>query len=254
MTEADSATLDLTIFVPCYNESDGIRQVLAELADCLKQTGVRYEILVIDDHSSDDSVARVREFAERNPQVELRLFVNDLNRGISHNYTDASLLGRGEYFCRIGGHFQDRRDSILPLIEHLGKADMVIGYLAHDGRTTFRRALSRLFTAVVNLASGYKIRYYLGVAIFRRSLVVRWHSYRHQAFQADMITRILDEGHSYVQVPIRAHQRPLGRSRAITVKNFLSVTFCLADMLGRRLLKTPHRVRVQRAAQLLEER
>ena len=231
--------MDLTIFIPCYNEAGAIRLVLAELADCLRPTGIRYEIIVIDDRSSDDSPAIVRRFAADHPQVAVRLVIGEANRGISHNYTNAAFLGTGEFFCRFGGHFQDRRDAILPLVEHLGEADMIIGYLAHDRRTLFRRTLSRLFTGLVNLVSGYRIHYYLGVAIFRRSHVLRWHSYRHQAFQADMITRILDEGHSYLQVPIGAHQRPSGRSRAITLKNFLSVTFCLFDMLGRRILRRP---------------
>jgi glycosyltransferase involved in cell wall biosynthesis len=205
----------------------------------MRPTKVKYEIIVIDDSSSDNSVSVINDFAAKNPDVDIRLIVNPSNRGISHNYSNAAFAGRGEYFCRIGGHFQDRRDALLPLVHHIGHADIVIGYLADDRRTFLRRALSRVFTRVVNALSGYNLRYYLGVVIFRRSLVLRWHSYRHQAFQADMITRVLDEGYSYVEVPIRAHQRPAGRSRAISIKNLLSATFCLADILGRRIFKRP---------------
>src|SRR5438067_4173505 len=98
----------------------------------------------------------------------------------------------------------------------MGEADVVLGYLADDQRSFGRRVISRVFTSLVNTFSGYRIRYYLGVVIFRRRLVLRWHSYRHQAFQADMITRILDEGHSLLQIPIKAHNRPSGKSRAIS--------------------------------------
>lgn len=241
MSEVQGRAIDLTIFVPCYNEAQGIQHVLAELADCLRPTGVTYEIIVIDDGSTDDSASVAMDFAQRHSDVDVRVVTNEANRGVSHNYTNASFLGRGEFFCRVSGHFQDRRDAILPLVARLGEADVIIGYLAEDGRSLFRRTLSRLFTRAVNVLSGYDIRYYLGVVVFRRSLVLRWHSYRHQAFQADMITRILDEGHSYLQVPIRAHQRPSGRSRAISVKNLLSVTFCFADILGRRVLRRPRK-------------
>jgi len=231
--------LDLTIFVPCYNEAEAMPLVLAELADCMRGTGVSYEILVIDDHSNDGTPARVEEFSKHNPQVAVRLVVNETNRGLSHNYTNAAFLGRGEFFCRVSGHFQDRRDALLPLLAQLRKADVLIGYLAKDQRSFFRRHLSHLFTWIINRLSGYDIRYYLGVIVLPRQLVLRWHSYRHQAFQADMITRILDEGYSYLQIPIRAHQRPSGRSRAITLKNLLSVTFCMCDIFGRRVLRRP---------------
>jgi glycosyltransferase involved in cell wall biosynthesis len=242
LSELKGSAVDLTIFVPCYNEAQAIGRVLAELVDCLGSTGMSYEVIVIDDGSTDDSVAVATDFGRLHPTVDLHVVTNETNRGISHNYTNASFLGRGEFFCRVSGHFQDRRDAILPLIKHLGEADVIIGYLTEDGRSRFRRLLSRLFTRLVNTLSGYDIRYYLGVVIFRRSLVLRWHSYRHQAFQADMITRILDEGHSYLQIPIRAHQRPSGRSRAISIKNLLSVTFCLADILGRRVLRRPRKI------------
>ncbi len=229
--------MDLTIFIPCLNEASAIRDVLTEIVDCMAPTGITYEVLVIDDGSSDGSAEVVSAFIAQQKRARIQLIVNKVNRGISHNYTDAAFLGSGEFFCRIGGHFQDRRDSILPLLRHIGEADMVLGYLADDGRSWFRRRLSRFFTWIVNLLSGHDIKYYLGVVIVRRSLVLRWHSYRHQAFQADMITRVLDEGHSFLQIPIRAHDRPAGRSRAISLKNLLSVTFCLADILGRRLLR-----------------
>jgi glycosyltransferase involved in cell wall biosynthesis len=239
LSSGSQTHIDLTIFVPCYNEAGAIEDVLTEISDCMRGTGLKYEIIIVDDNSTDPSVSLIRRFASQRPDVELRVIVNEVNRGLSHNYTNAAFLGRGEYFCRVSGHFQDRREAILPLVGHMGEADMIIGYLAEDHRGLFRRLLSRFFTGLVNALSGHRVRYYLGVVIFRRSLVLRWHSYRHQAFQADMITRILDEGHSHLQFPIRAHQRPAGRSRAITVKNFLSVGFCLADILGRRILRRP---------------
>ena len=198
---------------------------------------ISYEIIVIDDHSSDNTSEIVESFMMQNPEVSIRLNRCSMRKGLSCNFTDAAFLGRGEYFCRFSGHFQDRRDAILPLVQELGKADIIIGFLERDGRGFFRRNLSRLFTFIVNVASGHRIRYYVGVVLFRRAMVLRWHSYRHQGYQADMITRMLDEGHSYIQVPITAHLRPAGKSRAITVKNLLSVSFLLADILGRRLLR-----------------
>ena len=54
-------------------------------------------------------------------------------------------------------------------------------------------------------------------------------------FQADLVTRLLDEGVSYVQVPVKTHERQFGKSTALTVKNLLSVSHTLLDVLIRRL-------------------
>src|SRR5205085_1140234 len=117
----------------------------------------------------DGSVAAVSDFASRHAGVDISLFVNESNRGISHNYTNAAFLGRGEFFCRVGGHFQDRRDAILPLVQRMGEADVVLGYLADDQRSFGRRVISRVFTVLVNAFSGYSIPYYLGVVIYRET-------------------------------------------------------------------------------------
>src|SRR5262245_11899679 len=59
------ADLDVSVLLPAYNEAPNLEEVLAELVGALDDTGLSYEIVIVDDGSTDDSVAVLERCAER---------------------------------------------------------------------------------------------------------------------------------------------------------------------------------------------
>jgi glycosyltransferase involved in cell wall biosynthesis len=235
----DPATgqLDLTIFMACRNEQGNVGRSLNELVSALSAYRYSYEIIVVDDASTDGSIAEIEDFVRRHPDVAITLKRNARARGVSHNLCDAAILGRGRYFQFISGAFQNRIETLRAVFDMLGSADLVLTYLDPDLRASHRRALSRFYTRLVNLVSGYNIRHYHGTPLFRRTDVVRWHSYHSVGFFPDMITRMFDEGITYIQVPTTCHEREIGSSRALRLRNICSLFLGFVDMLLRRLSK-----------------
>ena len=229
--------LDLTIFMPCRNEQDNVGKALNEIATVMQGYDYSYEVIVIDDASTDGSIATVDGFMQQHPDVNVVLKKNTEPMGVSYNFMDAAVLGRGKYFRMLGGHFQDRAETMRNGFDQLGKADMIITYMAPDYRKPLRRVLSKGYTWLVNFISGYHIAHYHGTPIHRRVDVLRWHSYRSVGFYADMTTRLLDEGVSYIEVPTTAYSRETGKSLALRWRNVVSVSVGFADMFLRRFSK-----------------
>jgi hypothetical protein len=117
----------------------------------------------------------------------------------------------------------------------LGEADVIIPvYRNVEGRNAFRHLLSVVYTFLVNLLSGYSIKYYNGFAAYRRWLVMRYAVESSGfGFQAELITRLLGEGATYKQIELPATAQP--GSKALRLRNFVSVAYSLFRILARRL-------------------
>ena len=92
-----------------------------------------------------------------------------------------------------------------------------------------------MFTCLVNLSSGHSVRYYNGLPLFRRGDVLRCHSSTTGfGFQAELVTRLLDEGRSCVEMCVEARDRSHGASSALTWRNFVAVGRTLLSIAARR--------------------
>lgn len=248
--ESDSRKheLDITYFVACLNEEENIIATLTMLKEAMAQTELSWEAIVVDDGSTDRTAEMAQQFIRENPHLNVTCVVNKANRGLSHGYTETAFMGRGKYYRLINGDNAETKENLLLLLELLGQADMIIPSYRVVGKSSFRGLLSKTYTWIVNTITGYRIGYYNGLAIHLRYNVMRWHSYgRGFGFQADLIARLLDEGFTHKQVYLVAPERTKGESKAISLRNFLSVAHTLSELMARRIARSWDRRKAARA-------
>jgi glycosyltransferase involved in cell wall biosynthesis len=226
--------------IPCLNEELNIRDTLDAVAAAMRELPITYEALVIDDGSRDGTVAAVEAYAAAHPDIPVRLHKNPVNHGLTRTYVDGAFLGRGKYYRLVCGDNVEPSQTLVAVFRRLGEADMVIPYHPEvPGKSKFRRALSNSYTSLVNLLSGHRIRYYNGMALHLRYNVMRWGPYSFGfGFQAELITRLLDEGATFVEIPVSAeHREKTGKDSALNLRNFLSVAHTLLEIMIRRIRK-----------------
>jgi len=230
----------ITLFVACYNEVENIAGTLDVVRAACAEVGISYEILIIDDASSDGSVQVVRNYMRAHPEMPIRLHVNPKNMGLGENFAEAAFMGQGEYYRLVCGDNVEPVETLVKVFREIGKADIILSYRPDDveGKSPARKLLSSAFTRLVNLISGYTIRYYNGLPIMKRRDVMRWQPNSHGfGFQADLITRLLDRGATFIEVPVTGHERGKGKAKAINFRNFCSVAHSLLNILIRRFSK-----------------
>jgi glycosyltransferase involved in cell wall biosynthesis len=232
-----SGTVDLTLFVGCYNEEDNIIATLETVLAALREVPCKYEIIVVDDCSADRTGALVQEFQRAHPDLPILMRRNPVNRGWARSFVDTAFVGAGTYYKAVCGDNVESKEALTAILSQRGRAELVLSYHTEcEGKSRSRLALSRLFTRLVNLLSGYSIRYYNGLPLFRRQDVLRWHSHSSGfGFQADLVTRLLDEGVTYTEVRVDARERSSGKSTALSLRNVMSVAHTLLEILLRRI-------------------
>ena len=230
----------ITLFVACYNEEGNIAGTLDVVREATAQTGISYEVVLIDDASTDRSVEVVRQYRADHPDVPIRLHVNPHNVGLGDNFGEAAFMGKGKYYRLVCGDNVEPVETLVKVFREIGKADIILTYRPDDveGKALSRRLLSRFYTKLVNLLSGHQIRYYNGLPIMKRRDVMRWNPNSHGfGFQADLVTRLLDRGATFLEVPVKGHERQTGKAKAIGFRNFCSVAHSLLNILIRRFSK-----------------
>jgi len=223
--EQGGHAVDVTFFVPCLNEEKNVTGALEVIVAAATEVGVQYEILVVDDCSTDGTVAVVEAFAGQHPNVPMVLRKNERNQGLGRNYTEGARIARGRYYMLVNGDNVERREVLVALLPKLGHADIVVPFFgALDNRPLLRRIISRSFTKLVNLVSGTSVRYYNGAVVHLRENVAKCPpGTRGFGYQAELITRLLAEGASYVEVEVPGEERQEGATKAFRPRNVLSV-------------------------------
>jgi glycosyltransferase involved in cell wall biosynthesis len=230
-----SSTVDVSFFLPCFNEERHVCGAIEKLKCVAEKLGVSYEILVFDDCSRDRTSEVVMKYRRSHVQVPVRLFRNFMNMGVSRNFFEGAFQGKGTYYRLICGDDIEPLETHLAVLRRMGTADIVVPYFTHiEGRRLYRHLISRLYTMLVNLASGYRLRYYNGCSLYRRADVVRFHvEATGFGYQAEFLTRLLHEGRTYVELPLVSMDRE--GSGSLNFRNFLSVAHSLLKIALRRL-------------------
>lgn len=153
---AASATAELSVIVPTFNELDNVREVVNRLDRSLQ--GTAWEVIFVDDDSPDGTATRIREIALRDPRV--RCIQRIGRRGLSSACVEGMLSSSSPYLAVLDGDCQ-HDEALLPCMLELlreGEADMVVGsrYMNgggiggwDDSRARMSRFATRLSKAVI---------------------------------------------------------------------------------------------------------
>lgn len=228
---------EITFFVACLDEENNIQATFENIITAVKKFGYTYQILVIDDCSTDRTVEIIEDYIRKHPDIRIDLVKNKENRGLGRNYVDASYLSSGEYFKLVNGDNAEPQESLVAIIGNLGKADMIIPFFgSNDKRNSSRTILSKFFTRLVNFISNNQLAYYNGPVLHKRINIIRWHSDTYGfAYQAEIITRLLEEGATYIEINIVNIPRHEGITKAFRLMNILSVSHSLLQIMIRRM-------------------
>lgn len=144
---------ELTVVVPTFNERENISELVTRLEQCLR--GEAWEVIFVDDDSTDGTAARIREVARQNPRVRCLQRIG--RRGLSSACVEGMLASSSPYLAVIDGDCQ-HDETVLPRMLELlksGEADVVVGsrYAAGGGIGSWEESRARMSRFATRLSS-----------------------------------------------------------------------------------------------------
>jgi len=145
--------VDLTVLVPVLNEAENIQPLIEKLVQDLKPLGKSYEIIVIDDGSTDGTFDRVRALAPSMPALRGVRFRRNFGKSaaLSVGFREA----RGRAVVTMDGDLQDDSAEIVRLLSKIDEGfDLVSGWKQDRQDPISKTIPSKLFNAVTSAVSG----------------------------------------------------------------------------------------------------
>lgn len=229
---------DISCYVACFNEEEHIQATLNNLIRALEANSINYEIIVIDDASTDNSVQCIEKWMSENPGIEIRVVKRGKNVGLALNFVRALNISSGKYFRLICGDDVEPFEALNKIFSNIGEKDLIIPYhIKCPGKTVLRRGISWVYTRLVNILSGNKIRYYNGLTVAKRNDFIEYCRPKLGfSFQADFICQSLAMGRTYSEVGVETVERRHGISTALTRQNMFGAMHLFRRIIKRRLM------------------
>ena len=219
----------VSVVIPCYNEQDNIQNCVQQVAEVLFAEQIPYEILVVNDGSSDGTLAQAHSLMPSNSFVR----VIDLgeNCGKTIALKEGVRRARGDIVAFFDADLQYSAKDIVTMIARLGdKVDFVNGTRDYNGYGASRTAFSRLYNRVVRLLFRFQLRdSNWGIKVLRRKAADAETIFNYGLPLVVPLLKI--RGFGSTEVPVMLHERTNGESKYFQDGQFLGGSKNIKDIV-----------------------
>jgi dolichol-phosphate mannosyltransferase len=219
-SDATARRPSLSVVIPAHNEAGSIRATLAGIIGALESAAIDYEVLVVDDASTDDTADVVRSLSGTNPRVRYHLSHNP--RGFGFTVRSGLDIYEGDFVAIVMADGSDDPDDLVRYYALLEEGyDCAFGSRFVRGASVydypkFKLVLNRLVNWGIRLLfrSGYNDTTNAFKA-YRREVIetVQPLLSNHFNLTVEIPLKAIVRGHSYAVVPINWRNRTHGDSK-----------------------------------------
>ena len=226
----------LSVVLPAFNEAANIDEAIEGTMAALQSSVRDWEVLVVDDGSSDNTAERAETWAGRDARI--RLVRHAVNRGYGAALRSGFRAARLDHVFFTDSDLQFDLSELPMLLPHTRRFDIVAGY-RHQRRDPWNRRLNawawgRLVDAVFDV----RVRdVNCAFKIFRREVLDRIVIRSDGAFvNTEILAKARAQGYRVMQVPVTHYPRTLGEQTGarprVVARAFIELGMLYGDVRG----------------------
>ncbi len=200
-----------SLVIPVFNEADSIEPLVAEIDAALGAAGLAFEIVFVDDGSTDGSFAAMERLAAARDDVRVVKLRRNFGKAaaLAHGFETV----RGDYVVTLDGDRQDDPAEIPGLIARLNEGyDLVSGWKQSRQDPLNKTVPSRFFNWTVRRTSGIPLHdFNCGLKAYRREVVDTIHVYGEQHRYIPVVAA--QAGFRVTEEPVSHRPRTAGKSK-----------------------------------------
>ncbi len=225
----------LSIIIPVYNEQSTIYEIIEKVNDVSLPNGIKKDIVVVDDYSSDNSLQRVKDYNRENPGV-ITIIEHEINRGKGAGIRSALDACIGEYIIIQDADLELEPNEFNILLEPIldGSANIVFGsrFLnkKNDQGSFLSRTANKFLTGLSNLAFRTKLTdmetcYKLVPSSYFKHMILKEDRF---GFEPEITAKLAKiPSSNFKEVSITYNPRTTNAGKKIGWKDGVRATYCI---------------------------
>jgi glycosyltransferase involved in cell wall biosynthesis len=214
----------ISIVIPVYNEEENLKELHTKLSAVLSTITENYEILFIDDGSTDNSFAILKELNREDKDVKVIKFRRNFGKSIALN--TAFRYAIGDIIITMDGDLQDDPEELPKFIEKIGEGyGLVVGWKYPRKDPITKKIASKIFNRLTGMVMGVDVHdFNCGYKAFKRKALENIYLYgeMHRYIPA----LIAWQGFRITELKVKHHPREYGKSKygaTRIIKGFLDL-------------------------------
>ena len=218
----------MSVVIPVYNEESLIYDCCVKLNSILNELDVKFEIILVDDGSTDNSWSEILKLSNELFRVKI---LKQNNMGIGGAFKSGINLCSGEYIILWPVDMILKKDVFLNYLNFFGKADIIVGY--RDKRIGYNFLMkfnSKLYNIIVKFIFGLELKDVNWISVYKSSYMK---STKFMQSGIPMLTEILVKakikGLRFQEVKCQMQPRETGKASAskfsVMIKTLLNLLF-----------------------------
>lgn len=149
--------MKVSLVIPFHNEEENLKILCPLVREVIKKSSLDYEVLWVNDGSTDSSCDVVTTYCDIEPSY--RLLKNIVKSGQTKCFNKAFPLCGGDFIIRMDSDLQDRPEDLPKFEKAIEKDyDIIIAYRANRQHTAILIGLTRIFDFIINLYFRTKLK------------------------------------------------------------------------------------------------
>jgi dolichol-phosphate mannosyltransferase len=153
-----SPLMSISVIIPVFNQQSKICYSLEKIKQAIESAFSNYELIVVNDGSTDNTLTILKELASTDQQPHLQVLSYTPNKGKGYAVRDGVLHSHGDVVIYLDGDLDISPDSVKDYVERLSTSDLVIASKRHPKSSVTiprsRAFLSRAFNLLIRVATG----------------------------------------------------------------------------------------------------
>lgn len=206
------SNFSLSFVFPMYNEIDNIESCIRGAMQIGDQMGIDYEIVIVDDASTDGCGALADRLAELHPVI--KVIHHSVNRKLGGALKTGFASATKQYILYMDSDLPLDFADVCTAIPRIGNADMLIGYRKTRDESFRRKFISKIYNRMIRLVFGLKVRdVNFSFKLFKREVYHQIILESEGSFiDAELLIETYKKGYVIREVGLNYHPRVAGVS------------------------------------------